>query len=271
MPGRDRVATSSVTMPSTPRRTSSLARAGRFTVHVRTTSAIARSGPTVSGRSRRSWIETPSTARRRSARGSGKARSPCRWSGAVVPEALRRARGGATRGADGEPARAEEGADRLERLLGDLRPRPFTSSTSSVRARSRRAARRAAACARVRPAASVPEDRQRPDGPQVPDLEPPPVEADVRFDELGAEELGRTQVREAVARAMRDEERPGAALGSPGRLLAGHVRRVAPGSNVDRAEARKGPGRASAASGPGPSPPLRGGCVPPSQGGSHDA
>jgi hypothetical protein len=60
----------------------------------------------------------------------------------------------------------------------------------------------------------------------VPGLEPAAKEPDVRLDELGAEELRRAQLGEAVAGTMGDEKRPGCALGGTGRMLVGHVRRV---------------------------------------------
>ena len=73
---------------------------------------------------------------------------------------------------------------------------------------------------------AVPEDRERADGSQVPYLETPEMEADVRFDELDAEQLGGAQVRDAVPRAMRDEERLYAARERAEDMLTGHAGRV---------------------------------------------
>ena len=98
------------------------------------------------------------------------------------------------------------------------------SSVSGAVASSSSVSRRRGATAPR--AAAVPEDRERADGSQVPYLETPEMEADVRFDELDAEQLGGAQVRDAVPRAMRDEERLYAARERAEDMLTGHAGRV---------------------------------------------
>ena len=205
------------------------------------------------------------------ARGSGKARSPCRWSGAVVPEALRRARE-ATRGAHGEPARPRKG-----RIASSV----FSATSPSTlhvehelgpgRGRVEQLAELQAPAPGYGQLPAVPEDRQRPDGPQVPDLEPPPVERmSASTSSVPRSSVARSSARQLPARCA---TRNGLAPPSEARDDCSQVTcgEWPQAPTWTGAEARKGLGRASAASGPGPSPPLRGGCVPPSQGGSHDA
>ena len=70
---------------------------------------------------------------------------------------------------------------------------------------------------------AIPQYGQRAGRLQVTDLEPSAVEPDVGFDESRAEVLNCPQVGEAVARAVRDEERVLPAGGEPRRELPTHL------------------------------------------------
>lgn len=111
--------------------------------------------------------------------------------------------------AHGEPAPAQVWPDGVEDTLGKAQPRSL-----QIQHELRRGGSRGEQLVQVQPRAprrlelpAIPKDRQRPDRLQVADLEPAAEETDVSFDQRSAEAFRRPQVGEAVARAVRDEER----------------------------------------------------------------
>lgn len=112
-------------------------------------------------------------------------------------------------GADGEPPVSEIGPDGIEDAPTESRPRPLQIE-QELCLRSGSGEEVVQLQSRVpwgRELPPIPEDGERPDRLEVPHLEPIAMESDIGFDEGGAELLGYFQVSEAIARAVRDEER----------------------------------------------------------------
>lgn len=131
-------------------------------------------------------------------------------------------------GTDREPAHAEVRPDDVENLLAEPDPRPLEveqelgSGGGGIEELVKLESRSPGGGQLP----SIPEDRERPDGLQVPDLEPLAIEADIGFDERGAERLGSPQVGETITRAMGNQERVAPVFGRPERGRRTHSYRV---------------------------------------------
>ena len=117
--------------------------------------------------------------------------------------------------ADREPALRQKRADRARDEVGE-RPVPSLQIEHQLGLGSRLQQQLVEAQApgpRCGESPAVPEERQRADALEVPNVDPASEEAEISFDERDAETFGVAQRVEMVASAVRDHERPSGAHG----------------------------------------------------------
>jgi hypothetical protein len=117
--------------------------------------------------------------------------------------------------ADGEAASAQIRANGLAHSFGQPDPRALEveHELGLRRGRAQQLGQEEPRAPRRREPPAVPENRQRADRLQVPNLEAPVIEPDVSLDERAAEQLRCAEVVDAVAGPVGDQERSPRRLG----------------------------------------------------------